>query len=43
MLSKKYINFQTSTCSVDVWMGIVCVDMTGLSFALQDQNVYDGR
>ena len=33
MLNKKYINFKTCICSVDVWMGIICVDMNGLSFA----------
>jgi hypothetical protein len=32
MLNKKYINFKTCTCSVDVWMGIICVDVNGLSF-----------
>ena len=43
MLSKNYINFKTCTCSVNVWMGIICVDVNGLSFVLQDRNVYDGR
>ena len=43
MFSNKYINFKTCICSVDVWMGIICVDVNGLSFALQDRNVYGGR
>ena len=33
MLNKKYINFKTCTCSVDVWMGIIRVDVNGLRFA----------
>ena len=43
MLSKNYINFKMYTCSVDVWMGIICVDVNGMRVALQDRNVYDGR
>ena len=33
MFNKKYINLKTCICSVDVWMGIISVDMNGLSFA----------
>ena len=40
MLSNKYINFKTCTCSVDVWMGIICVYVNGLSFALYKTGTY---
>ena len=34
--------FHTCTCSVDVWVDIICIDVNGLRFVLQDWNVYGG-
>ena len=43
---KMYVILLTITIivyySVDIWMGIICVDVNGLHFALQDRNVYTG-
>ena len=41
--SAKVHTFKTCTCNVDVWMDIICIDVNGLQFVLQDWNVHSGR